>query len=148
MKYTQGKIGRIFVLRLEDGEILHEEVERFAADKRIEAGIVTIVGAANKGSLLIVGPDNDEVLPILPMEQGLDQVFEMEGVGTIFLNDQGKPVLHMHIACGRAHSTVTGCVRKGVRIWKVAEVVIVELTGINARRELDVQTGFELLKLR
>lgn len=30
MKYTEAKIGRAFVLRLEDGDILHEELEQFA----------------------------------------------------------------------------------------------------------------------
>jgi predicted DNA-binding protein with PD1-like motif len=28
MKYTHGKAGRMFVVRLEDGEVIHEELER------------------------------------------------------------------------------------------------------------------------
>jgi predicted DNA-binding protein with PD1-like motif len=32
-----------------------------------------------------------------------------------------------------------------VKVWKVAEVVIIELLGVNARREVDAKTGFELL---
>ncbi|MDY6863052.1 MAG: DUF296 domain-containing protein, partial [Thermodesulfobacteriota bacterium] len=29
MKYSQAKPGRIFVIRLEDGDIIHEEIEKF-----------------------------------------------------------------------------------------------------------------------
>ncbi len=30
MKYSQARLGRIFVIRLEDGDIIHEELEKFA----------------------------------------------------------------------------------------------------------------------
>ncbi|NIT59971.1 MAG: DUF296 domain-containing protein, partial [Aliifodinibius sp.] len=30
MKYSEAKQGRIFVIRLEDGDIVHDEIERFA----------------------------------------------------------------------------------------------------------------------
>ncbi len=145
MRYTQGKMGRVFVLRLEDGETIHEELERFAEGRRIEAAMVTIVGAADKGSKLIVGPRNGQGTPPIPMEHRLEEVHEIEGVGTIFPNESGKPVLHLHIACGRETSTFTGCVRRGVKVWKVAEVIIIELIGASARREMDSRTGFELL---
>jgi predicted DNA-binding protein with PD1-like motif len=145
LKYSQGKVGRVFILRLEDGEVIHEELERFAEDRRIEAASVMIVGAADKGSKLVVGPKKGDDMPPVPMDRRLEEVHEIEGVGTIFPNEAGKPILHMHIACGREGSTVTGCVRRGVKVWKVAEVIIIELTGANARRELDPRTGFELL---
>ncbi|HEC32525.1 MAG TPA: DUF296 domain-containing protein, partial [Deltaproteobacteria bacterium] len=29
MKYAEAKLGRVFVIRLEDGEIVHEVVEKF-----------------------------------------------------------------------------------------------------------------------
>lgn len=145
MKYSQGKVGRVFVLRLEDGEVIHEELERFAEDRRIEAASVIIVGAADKGSRLVVGPKNGTDMPPIPMERTLEGAHEIEGVGTLFPNEAGKPVLHMHVACGRDGSGITGCVRRGVKVWKTAEVVIIELLGASARREIDDRTGFELL---
>jgi predicted DNA-binding protein with PD1-like motif len=145
VKYSQAKLGRVFILRLEDGEIIHEVLERFAEDRRIEGAMVTILGAADAGSKIVVGPRNGKEMPIIPMERTLDEVHEIEGVGTIFHNEVGRPTLHMHIACGRNGEGVTGCVRKGVKVWKIAEVVIVELIGGNARREMDPKTGFELL---
>ena len=37
MRYSTARMGRIFVIRLEDGEILHETIERFAAEQEIRA---------------------------------------------------------------------------------------------------------------
>lgn len=31
MKYSEAKQGRIFVIRLEDGDVIHEEIEKFAS---------------------------------------------------------------------------------------------------------------------
>jgi predicted DNA-binding protein with PD1-like motif len=148
MKFSQGKGGRVFVVRLEDGEVIHEVLERFAADRHIVGASVSIVGAADKGSKLVVGPEKGESLPPNPMEHAITEVHEMTGVGTIFPNENGQPILHMHIACGRRGNAVAGCIRRGVRVWKTAEVVIHEITATAARREMDPSTGFELLNPR
>ena len=36
MKYSQAKQGRVFVIRLEDGDVIHEEIEKFAREKGIK----------------------------------------------------------------------------------------------------------------
>jgi predicted DNA-binding protein with PD1-like motif len=148
MKFSQGKNGRVFVIRLEDGEVIHEVLERFANDHHIGGASVSIVGAVDKGSKLVVGPKKGDAMPPNPMEHVLNEVHEMTGVGTIFPNENGQPILHMHIACGRQADAVAGCVRRGVRVWKTAEVIIHEIIGISARRELDHATGFEMLNPR
>jgi predicted DNA-binding protein with PD1-like motif len=148
MKFSQGKEGRIFVLSLEDGEVIHETIERFATDHHIIAATVSIIGAADKGSKLVVGPEKRDAMPPNPMEHTLSEVHEMTGVGTIIPNENGQPVLHMHIACGRRKDAVAGCIRKGVRVWKTAEVIIQEIVGTSAKREKDAATGFELLNPR
>ena len=35
MKASEGKIGRVFVVRLEDGDVVPDCIERFAAEKSI-----------------------------------------------------------------------------------------------------------------
>jgi predicted DNA-binding protein with PD1-like motif len=67
-------------------------------------------------------------------------------VGTLFPNASGQPVLHMHIAGGREENTVTGCVRRGVKVWHVMEVVLWELTETSAQRLPDPATGLEFLQ--
>ncbi|MEI8245558.1 MAG: PPC domain-containing DNA-binding protein [Lentisphaerota bacterium] len=145
MKYSQAGPGRIFIIRLEDGDILHESIEKFARDKSIAAATVTAVGGVDKGSRLIVGPDNGRAAKITPMEYVLDDVYEVTGCGTIFPDEDGNPILHMHLACGRNEHTVTGCVRAGVKVWHILEIIITELTGCTAKRRLDATTGFRLM---
>ena len=146
MKYSQAEPGRIFILRLEDGDILHEKVEAFAREKSIRAAALIIVGGADEGSKLVVGPEQGRAYPIKPMELLLDSVHEITGTGTIFPDRNDHPVLHMHIAGGRKDSTKTGCVRSGVKVWHVMEVILFELVHTTACRKPDPQTGFELLE--
>ena len=54
-------------------------------------------------------------------------------------------MLHLHIAAGRKDSTVTGCVRTGVKIWHIGEVILFELTDTPAIRKVDSRLGFKLL---
>ncbi len=141
MKYSTGKTGRVFVVRLEDGDILHECIEKLAFTEKIKAAGVIVVGGADKGSKLIVGPEKGRSKIINPMEIMLEKVYEIAGTGTIFPNAAGKPILHLHISCGRKNKTITGCSRAGVKIWHVYEII-----GAKACRKKDAVTGFELLE--
>jgi len=146
MKYSEATQGRIFIIRLEDGEILHETIEAFAQEHSVKAAAVIALGGADEGSKLVVGPEHGRSRVITPMEHLLEDVHEIAGVGTIFPDKDGKPVLHMHIAGGRNGRAVTGCVRRGVKVWQVLEVILFELVDSSARRVLDKQLGFELLE--
>ncbi len=146
MKYSEASPGRIFIVRLEDGELLHETIECFAGEKKIRSAALIVLGGADTDSKLVVGPKEGRAEKISPLHFILDHVHEIAGTGTIFPNEKGEPVLHMHIACGRNRSTVTGCVREGVKVWHVMEVILFELTGSSAVRARDPETGFELLQ--
>ena len=146
MKFSQAKQGRIFVIRLEDGDILHEEIERFARKQSINAAALIAVGGADTGSKLIVGPEKGRVEPISPMDHILKNVYEIAGTGTLFPDEKGNPLLHMHIACGRKELTVTGCVRNGVKVWHIMEVILFELIDSTGVRVFETQMGFNLLK--
>jgi predicted DNA-binding protein with PD1-like motif len=145
MERSEGTTGRVFVLRLRNGEILHESVERSAKANGIAAATVIAVGGADAGSVLTVGPAVPLSQPVEPLRHVLDAPHEFTGNGTIFPDASGEPVLHMHCSCGREGRSVTGCVRSGVRVWLVMEVVITEIVGTNAKRLMDPGSGFELL---
>jgi predicted DNA-binding protein with PD1-like motif len=145
MKYSQAKSGRVFVLRLEDGDVVHEAIESFAREQGIVAASMVVLGGADAGSTLVTGPDQGRVQPIVPKIQVLDNVYEVTGTGTLFPDESGTPVLHMHLACGRGDSTITGCVRNGVRVWQVMEVIVYELLNSTGMRKKDTTTGFDLL---
>ena len=146
MKYSSAQQGRVFVIRLENGDIVHEEIERLARRESITAATVVIVGGAERGSKLIVGPEDGRARPVTPMEHTLPDVHEVAGVGTLFPDEDGTPVLHMHMACGRTAETITGCVRAGVRVWEVMEAVLFELVDTTGKRVFDPSTGFKLLQ--
>ena len=145
MKYSEASHGRVFVVRLEDGDILHECIEQLAEEENIRAAALVALGGADSGSRLVTGPEHGRSKPIVPMELVTDNVREVTGTGTLFPDDQGKPMLHMHLACGRGGDTVTGCVRRGVKVWHVMEVIIFEITATQAARLPDEETGFKLL---
>jgi predicted DNA-binding protein with PD1-like motif len=145
MKHSVAETGRVFIIRLEDGEVLHDCVERFAAEHEVRAATVIAVGGADTGSRLVVGPEQGRASPVVPMEHELPGVHELAGVGTIFPDETGRPVLHLHAALGRERAAVAGCVRAGVKTWHVLEVVLTEIVGSSARRLPDAATGFKLL---
>lgn len=146
MRYSQARQGRVFVLRLEDGEIVHEVIEQFARDQGIAAAALIILGGADDGSRLVVGPAEDRGVPLEPMERVLAHAHEVSGVGTLFPDEEGRLILHMHMACGREGATTTGCVRRGVKVWHVMEVVVTELLDATARRMTEPPLGLKLLQ--
>ena len=145
MKYSEAKRGRTFVIRLEDGDILHDAVESFAASNGIKAAFLQAVGGVKAGSILIVGPEKGDEMPPKPVPLTLDETYEITGTGTLFPDDEGAPILHMHVACGRGGKTITGCVRNGVIVWHVMEIILTELEDSGAQRLTDPETGFKLL---
>jgi predicted DNA-binding protein with PD1-like motif len=147
MHYTEAKPGRIFILRLHQGERLHEVIEKFASQKQVSSALCFFLGGAEDKSKVVVGPKDGAALPPEPMVTLLKGVHEACGVGTIFTDEHGKPKLHMHASFGRNDTAVTGCVRMGVDVWQIGEVVILELAGSSAKRAKSKDTGFEFLEI-
>ena len=146
MKATEGHLGRVFVLRLEDGDTLPDCIERFAADKDIKCGQVVLVGGIGGGQV-VVGPRRSDEMPPEPMLIPVDGAREVAGVGVLAPDKYGNPVLHIHAALGRSGQTLTGCLRPGVQTWLVGEAVIYEILGTSARRLPDKASGFNLLEV-
>ena len=146
MNYTEANIGRTFILRLQHNETLHEVIEEFAAQKQVKSALCFFLGGAQDQSKVVVGPKDGDAMPPQPMMTLLRGVHEACGIGTIFADEEGKPKLHMHASFGRNDNSVTGCVRLGVDVWQIGEVVILELTGSSAKRAKNKQTGFEFLE--
>ena len=121
-------------------------IGRLAREKGVRAAAVIAVGGADEGSRLIVGPAAARAKPIVPVEHVLDGVHEVTGTGTLFPDAEGNPELHMHMACGRGGKTVAGCIRQGVKVWHVMEVIVMELLDSTGVRTLDQATGFKLLQ--
>lgn len=146
MKASEGCLGRVFVMRLEDGDELPECIERFAEEKGVSAGHVILVGGVGGGKV-VVGPQSSEERPPQPMILPVSGACEVVGVGVLAPREDGKPVLHIHGALGRSGQTMTGCLRQGVTTWLVAEAVLYEIIGARVVRAVDEKSGFELLEV-
>ena len=146
MKATEGRLRRVFVIRLEDGDVLPECIERFAEEKGISAGQAVLVGGI-RGGEIVVGPRRSEENPPDPMLLPVDGAHEVVGVGVIAPGEDGKPILHIHAALGRSGQTMTGCLRPGVTTWLVGEVILYEILGADVLRIRDKESGFALLEV-
>ncbi len=146
MQYQEGSIGRVFALRLEEGERLPDTLETFAQEQGLKAAMVIYVGGAKGGSRLVVGPDATKTDAIVPLVHTLTGIQEVLAVGTLFPDEQGEPVLHLHAATGREGDATVGCSRAGVDVWLVGEVIILEILGTKGRRRPEPPSGFSLLQ--
>ena len=144
MKACQGQIGRVFVIRLEDGDVVPACIEQFAAEQAISVGQVALIGGIGGGEV-VVGPRRSDEMPPEPMLLPLDGAHEVCGVGIIAPGEDSQPVLHIHAALGRSGKTTTGCLRPGVTTWVVGEAIIYEILGADVSRVADEATGFALL---
>jgi predicted DNA-binding protein with PD1-like motif len=145
IKACEGRIGRVFVIRLEDGDVVPECIEQFAKKKRVSVGQAILVGGIGGGDV-VVGPRRSEDKRPEPMLLPIDGAHEVVGVGVLAPGEDGKPTLHIHAALGRAGQTLTGCLRHGVTTWLVGEVILYEILDANVVRIQDEQSGFELLE--
>lgn len=146
MKACEGQIGRVFVMRLEDGDVVPGCIERFAEEKGISVGHVILVGGVGDGEV-IVGARRWEEMPPEPLLLPVDGEHEVVGVGVLAPDEEGKPVLHIHAALGRSGQTMSGCLRNGVKTWLVGEAILYEIINADVVRLMDRERGVVLLEV-
>jgi len=145
MKACEGRVGRVFVIRLEDGDVVPGSIERFAEEKGVAVGHVILVGGIGDGEI-VVGPRRSGERPPQPMLLPIDGAHEVVGNGVLAPGEDGKPVLHIHAALGRSGQTMSGCLRPGVTTWLVGEVILYEILDAKVARLRDEESGFALLE--
>lgn len=141
MQYAQGEVGRVFVLRIDNGEDFLESMGRFVADKEIQCGSVTFLGALMNGRM-VTGPE-EPVIPPVPHFVLFEGGWEVFGVGTIYPGEDG-PHIHYHASVGRAGHALTGCLREKATTYLIVEAIIIEFKNLAGRREFDEKTQMHL----
>jgi len=109
MRYCEASQGRVFILSLDDGDMIPGVIEKFAEEKRVQRGYCMLLGGAQKGSKIVVGPVNEASRPVVPFVYELEGVHKVMEIGTIFPDEEGRPALHMHVSAGRNGKVSTGC---------------------------------------
>jgi len=142
VEYVEGNLGRVFTARLRDGEPVYESIEELARQEGVASALVLILGGARSAGV-VTGPKSTTG-PVEPIIREFDDAREVYGTGTIYPSDEG-PKLHLHAGFGRESEATIGCPRYGLETYLVLEVVVLELTGLDAGRRLDPQSGLKLL---
>jgi len=89
MKSSEGKLGRVFVIRLEDGDVLPGCIEKFAEEKGVSVGHAILVGGIGEGQI-VVGPRYSPKMPPEPMLLPIDGAHEVAGVGVLAPGEDGQ----------------------------------------------------------
>jgi predicted DNA-binding protein with PD1-like motif len=144
VKYQGGEVGRVFVVRFEDGDDVLGGLTEIAHREGLRAAAFHLVGGLKRGRF-VAGPERDE-LPPVPVWRDMDESHEIMGFGTIFLYE-GEPKIHFHGAFGKRDIVKVGCLREAAEAFLVLEAVVLEITGTTAVREMDPESGMVLLKI-
>jgi len=144
MEYRVGKTARVVLARFEDKEDILENITGIARRENIRSAVLYLIGGIKKGRV-VVGPE-EEKLPPEPVWREINESSEVVGIGTIFWEGE-EPKIHFHGAFGKRDVVRVGCLRGNSETFLVLEAVIIEIEGIEAKRELDPESGLVLLKL-
>jgi len=144
MQYTKGTIGRVFVLKFEDDDVVIDKLSVFLKEERVKSATMIFLGALKKGNL-VTGPKKP-VIPPQPNWVAFKDGWEVMGMGSVFTNKTG-PQIHIHASMGKKNKVLTGCVRKDCKVFLVVEAVVFELKGVKATKEIDPKTGINLLQI-
>ncbi|MEW6054669.1 MAG: DUF296 domain-containing protein [Nitrospirota bacterium] len=144
MKYQIGTAGRIIVARFEDKEDILDTLINIAKKENVRSAVLYLLGGIKQGRI-VVGPE-EETMPPKPVWKNIEESHEVVGIGTIFWQDN-EPKIHFHGAFGKKEMVKVGCLRGTSETFLVLEAFIVEIKGIDAKRELDPVSGLSLLKL-
>ena len=137
-------MGRIFLLKFEDDDILLDKLAEFVKKEKLKSATLVFIGALKKGDL-VTGPKKP-VIPPEPHKVYFKDGWEVMGIGTIFTNKSG-PQIHIHSSMGKKQKVLTGCVRGKSKVFLVIEAIVFELKGVKATKSIDPKTGLNLLKI-
>ncbi len=144
MQYSEGRPGRIFVLRMDHGEDLIESLQMFLEKKGIESCTALFLGAIRDGRA-VTGPKRPEIPPS-PNIEAYESAWEVFGMATFYPSAHG-PRLHIHSGLGRGREALIGCIREKARVYLLVEMVLFEICGLEAERVWDEDMQLFLLTL-
>ncbi len=142
MDYRKGSIGRVFIVRFDEGDLFLEGLLKIITDEKITSGWFHVLGGLREADV-VIGP-KEPVMPPEPVWSEVRGARETIGTGSIFW-DGNEPKIHLHAALGHHGETLTACVRKGTKVYLVLELVIFEIDGIQASRPWYEKGGFNRL---
>lgn len=132
MDYETGRVGRVVVVRFDDGDDFLLELTALAKKENIRAGWFTLIGGLRQAEV-VTGPKGPTIPPE-PVWAMVDGAREVVGVGSIAWDEHDEPRIHLHASLGHHGQTMTACVRKGTKTYLILEAYLTEITDIQVIR--------------
>ncbi|WP_026486186.1 PPC domain-containing DNA-binding protein [Caldanaerobius polysaccharolyticus] len=130
--FTAPKIGRVFVLRLDQGDYVLESINDFIKKENIkDAVVVSAIGTLDYCVLHMVTTTGYPAVE--HFERWEDKPLELSSIDGVIAD--GKP--HLHAVVSDKEKAYSGHLEEGCRVLYLAEIVIVELVGANLSRIYD-----------
>ncbi len=138
-----GTAGRIVFFRILEHEDLAEAIVKRAEEGGIRSGLFIVIGSLEKA---IIGYYRDGKYTYVKLDGPLEIA---SCSGNIAVDENENTVIHPHIVVsndeGRAFG---GHLMKGSPVGATAELVIIEVEGVDLKRKLDLHTKLNLLNLQ
>ena len=144
MKYfSTEEIGRIFALRLDQGDYLLESIIDLVKRENIkDAVVVSAIGTLDQCRIHMV------LTTGYPTEQHFehwkDTPLELASIQGVIAN--GEP--HLHVVVSDSEKAYSGHLEKGCRVLYLAELVIIELKSTNLARVHDDKHILKLITMK
>lgn len=139
----EGHVGRICFSRLLEDEDLAESIRKRAEQSSIKAGVFILIGTLKH---TVLGYYKEGEYKTMRLEGPLEIA---SCTGNIAVDEQGEVIIHAHLVVSDDKGEAFGGhLMKGSDVGATAELVIIEASGINLKREFDEPTRLKLLKLR
>jgi hypothetical protein len=139
----KGQVGRICFSRLLEGEDLAESIRKRAEESSVKAGVFILVGSLKH---TVLGYYKEGEYKTVRLDGPLEIA---SCTGNIAVDEQGEIVIHAHVVVSNEKGEAFGGhLMKGSHVGATAELVIIEVSGINLQRAFDEETKLKLLKLR
>nr|PZN09595.1 MAG: DNA-binding protein [Caldicoprobacter oshimai] len=137
--FSTQEIGRIFVLRLDQGDMVLESINELIVKEGIkDAVVVSGIGTLDRCTLHMVMTTGYP--PVEHFERWEDKPLELASIDGIIAD--GKP--HLHAVVSDREKAYAGHLENGCRVLYLAEIVIVEVKSLDLTR---VPNDKNILKL-
>ena len=125
MQVHEGHVGRVFALKLEEGDHLIAALARLAEERRIRTALVLFQGATGDAQMVL------GFRAYSPVAHDFDRIASSEhreviGVGSITWADR-KPKVHLHAGTGRGREVFIAHIEEALTFGM--EAFVVEVLG-------------------
>lgn len=127
--FSTGEVGRVFVLRLDQGDYVLEEIRKLIKKENIsDAVVLSGIGTLDNCTLHMVMSTGYP--PVEHFEIWKDKPLELSSIDGIIAD--GEP--HLHTVVSDHEKAYSGHMENGCRVLYLCEIVIMELKSIGLKR--------------